>query len=193
MDLFQEIDALIAEIEAAKPVPFSASAMINKQELLERLDRIKDTSPEELKQARWMMRDREELLERTRKEAEQVVSDARVERDRLVAKTEIVSAANREADKIIDDAKSRAREIRMEAEDYVDAKLANFEVVLQKTLAAVAKGRESLRGRLDLQAQELQAAEEALTDQGPDGPQRRPDRAPETKAEPSGNVKIRRP
>jgi hypothetical protein len=45
----------------------------------------------------------------------------------------------------------------MEAEDYVDAKLANFEIVLQKTLAAVARGRESLRGRLE-------AAEQAAVD-----------------------------
>jgi hypothetical protein len=40
--------------------------------------------------------------------------------------------------------------MRLEAEDYVDAKLANFEVVLNKTLTAVERGRERLRGRLDV-------------------------------------------
>jgi cell division septum initiation protein DivIVA len=150
MDLMQELEAVIDEIKGAKNVPFSASAMIDRQGLLDRLESIRQGSPEELKQARWLMRDREELLAKAQREAEQLLADARSERDRLVARTEIVNQANREADKIIEEAKERAREIRMEAEDYVDAKLASFEVVLQKTLTAVMKGRESLRGRVDM-------------------------------------------
>jgi cell division septum initiation protein DivIVA len=67
----------------------------------------------------------------------------------MVSKTEVVQAAAREADRIVDDAKEHARQIRLEAEDYVDAKLANFEIVLAKTLKAVERGREKLRGRLD--------------------------------------------
>ena len=153
MDLMDELDVIIEKITKAKPVPLSASAMINKQEILDHLESLKQTAPEELKQARWVMRDRDEVLQSTQRQAEKLVSDAQAERDRLVAKTEIVAAANREADKIIEDAKNRAREIRMEAEDYVDAKLASFEVVLSKTLAAVEKGRERLRGRLDVQAE----------------------------------------
>ena len=82
-------------------------------------------------------------------EREAILQAARMERDELLARTEIVRAASHEADRIIEDAKVHAREIRMQAEDYVDAKLANFEIVLQKILAAVARGRESLRGRLE--------------------------------------------
>lgn len=153
MDVIAELEAVMEEIRTAKPVPFSASAMINKKEMVERLERIRGEIPEELRQARWLVQDRDDVLIRVRQEAEALLAEARSERDRLVSRTEIVNAANREAEKIIEEAKSRAREIRVEAEDYVDAKLANFEVVLQKTLAAVAKGRESLRGRLDLGAQ----------------------------------------
>lgn len=176
MDVLEEIEAIMEEIRNAKPVPFSASAMINKQEILDKLESIRQNAPEELKQARWVMRDRDDLLSKTQKEAEEMVGQAQAERDRLVARTEIVAAANREADKIIEEAKGRAREIRMEAEDYVDAKLANFEVVLQKTLAAVVKGRESLRGRLDAAQPDEVEAEPEL------------DETSET-----GNVRIRRP
>lgn len=177
VDIIEELEAVIEEIRSAKNVPFSASAMIDRQSLLDRLESIRQSSPEELKQARWLMRDRDELLGRSQKEAEQLLADARAERDRLVARTEIVNAANREADKIIEEAKGRAREIRMEAEDYVDAKLASFEVVLQRTLSAVIKGRESLKGRPDLS--EL-AQEEVIE-------------APPTPAIPPGtNVRIRR-
>lgn len=179
MDVLEELEAVMEEIRTAKPVPFSASAMVNKQQLLDRLEGIKQTVPEELKQARWIMRDREELLSRTQTDLEKMVADATEERDRMVSRTEIVGTANREADKIIEEAKARAREIRMEAEDYVDAKLANFEVVLQKTLGAVTKGRESLRGRLD----------EAGSDE--DDNETRESR-PVSGDEPTGNVRIRR-
>jgi F0F1-type ATP synthase membrane subunit b/b' len=97
--------------------------------------------------------DRHDVLAQSREEAEAIIRRARIERDEMLSRTEIVRNASHEADRIIEDAKVHAREIRMQAEDYVDAKLANFEIVLQKTLAAVARGRESLRGRLERAAQ----------------------------------------
>ena len=128
MDMAEELSAVIDEIRSAKPVPFSASAMVNKKSLVDRLREVRENLPREIQQAQDVVADREGALSQTRAEAEAMI---------------------READRIIEDAKIRAREIRMEAEDYVDAKLANFEIVLQKTLAAVARGRVSLQGRLE--------------------------------------------
>jgi cell division septum initiation protein DivIVA len=150
MQFVTELENVIQDIRDARPVPFSASAVINRKEVLDRLERLYESMPEDLRKANWVMKDRDEVLTRIQQEAQELLAQAREERERLVARTEIVLHANREADKIIEDAKLRAREIRMEAEDYVDAKLASFEVVLQKTLAAVVKGRESLQGRLEM-------------------------------------------
>src|SRR2546421_1782996 len=130
MDMAEELSAVIDEIRSAKPVPFSASAMVNKKSLVDRLREVRENLPREIQQAQDVVADREGALSQTRAEAEAMIREAEVERDRLLARTEIVSAASREADRIIEDAKIRAREIRMEAEDYVDAKLANFEIVL---------------------------------------------------------------
>ena len=47
------------------------------------------------------------------------------------------------------DADAEAVRMRRETDDYVDAKLANFEVALHKTIAAVQKGRDKIRGRAD--------------------------------------------
>jgi cell division septum initiation protein DivIVA len=149
MDTADELSAVIDEIRSAKPVPFSASAMVNKKSLVDRLEEVRENLPREIQQAHDVVADREEALSQARAEVEAMIREAEAERDRLLTRTEIVGAASREADRIIEDAKIRAREIRMEAEDYVDAKLASFEIVLQKTLAAVARGRESLRGRLE--------------------------------------------
>ena len=45
---------------------------------------------------------------------------------------------------------SCSSELRRETDDYVDQRLASFELTLSKTLAAVQRGRERLHGRSDL-------------------------------------------
>jgi hypothetical protein len=146
MDLIEQIEELQVLVEEAKAVPLSSSAVVNREELLELLAQLKEAVPDEIRQARWMSRDRDELLARARKEAERVIQEAAEQRDRLLSRTEIVHAAQRDAERIIDDAKERGAQIRAEAEDYVDQKLAAFEILLNKTLSTVARGREQLRG-----------------------------------------------
>jgi hypothetical protein len=146
MDLIERIDELQVLIEEAKAVPLSSSAVVNREELLELLAQLKEEVPDEVRQARWMARDRDELLARARKEAERILAEAREQRDRLLSRTEIVHAAEREGERITDEARDRAARMKAEAEDYIDQKLAAFEILLNKTLATVAKGREQLRG-----------------------------------------------
>jgi hypothetical protein len=148
--LLEELDVVMQEIMEAKPVPLSASAMINKKSLLTKLENIRRNAPEELRQARYMVQNRDGLLSGAQSEIDELRRQVYAERDRILARTDIVIAANKEADRILDEARKRAAQIRGEAEDYVDSKLASFEVVLQKTMASVTKGRESLGGRLDV-------------------------------------------
>jgi vacuolar-type H+-ATPase subunit H len=147
-----DVEAQIAQMEQllaeARPVPLSASVMINRKDFDDIIAEIRSQLPEEIRQSRWVLKERDELLAQAAREAESIVEDARTERDRLVSDTEVVRAARREAEHIIDEAREQARTLRLEAEDYVDSKLANFEIVLHKTLNAVEKGRERLRGRL---------------------------------------------
>jgi hypothetical protein len=146
MDLIERIEELQVLVEEAKAVPLSSSAVINREEFLELLAQLKQEVPEEIRQARWMSRDRDELLGRARKEAERIIAEAREQRDRLLSRTEIVHAAEREAERITDDAKERSAKMRLEAEDYIDQKLAGFEILLNKTIATVERGRAQLQG-----------------------------------------------
>lgn len=146
MDLIERIDELQLLVEEAKAVPLSSSAVINRDEFLELLAQLKETVPEEIRQARWMSRDKDELLARARKEAERIVTEAQEQRDRLLSRTEIVQAAQREGERIVDEGRERAAKLRIEAEDYIDQKLAAFEILLNKTLGTVGRGREQLRG-----------------------------------------------
>lgn len=145
-DILAKLDDIV---RGARSMPLSASAMIPRAEVLEIIETLRARLPEELSRARGLLRDAESVIDRGRMEGEKVVERAKHEREKMISKTEIVQAAAREADRLVATAEAQAHRIRSEAEAYVEGKLANFEVVLQKTLAAVERGRARLSGNLE--------------------------------------------
>lgn len=129
----------------AKTMPLSTSALITKDEVLELLEDALDRLPEELRQARWMLKERQEFLDKVKREGDEILEAARVRAERMVQRTEIVREAQQTAQRTVDDAREEARRLRHEAEDYCDQKLASFEIVLERTMKTVQAGREKLR------------------------------------------------
>ncbi len=145
-DALAELEELVA---SARPVPLSMSVMVHRSTLEELVGRLREDLPEEVREARWILKERDDLLEQARIDAQRITADAQAERERLIEESEVAKAAQRRAEEIVEDAREQARVLRLEAEDYVDAKLANFEIALQRTLRTVERGRERLRGRDD--------------------------------------------
>lgn len=146
MDVNAKIDELIEIVESARAMPMSTSAVINRAQVLELLDHLKHGLPEEMDRARRVLSDRESVLEEGRREAERLIERTRGERDSIINNTDISREAQDAASRILSDARREADQIRSEADEYVDQKLANFEVVLTKTLQAVGRGRDKMRG-----------------------------------------------
>jgi hypothetical protein len=114
------------------------------------------------------------MVQEARAEAQRIIESAHAERGSLVSDTQIARQSQDEAERILAEARREADEIRAEADDYVDSKLANFEVVLTKTIGSVDRGREKLLGR-DPYAEDGQGYG---TEDDPDAPERSAD--PET-------------
>ncbi|WP_051451584.1 hypothetical protein [Actinospica robiniae] len=146
MDVNAKIDELIEIVEGARAMPMSASCVINRTQVLELLDELKRGMPEEMDRARRVLDDRESVLAEGRREAERLIERTRGERDSIINNTDISREARGAASHILDEARREADAIRAEADEYVDQKLANFEVVLGKTLQAVGRGRDKMRG-----------------------------------------------
>lgn len=132
-------------VSTAKSLPLSTSVVISKDEVLSLLDEAIERLPEELRQARWMLKERDEFLDKVKREGDEVLDAARQRAERMVQRQEIVREAQRTAQRTIDDAQEEARRLRHEAEDYADQKLAGFEIVLERTMKTVQAGREKLR------------------------------------------------
>ncbi|CAM5552130.1 Cell division initiation protein OS=Streptomyces alboniger OX=132473 GN=CP975_25715 PE=4 SV=1 [Streptomyces alboniger] len=146
MDVQKKLDEIVSAVSGARSMPMSASCVVNRADLLAMLEEVRAALPGSLAQAQELIGDRQQMVEQARQEAERIIGQAHAERGSLISDTEVARRSQAEADRILAEARQEAEEVRAEADDYVDSKLANFEVVLTKTLGSVGRGREKLLG-----------------------------------------------
>ncbi len=147
MDVLVLIDKLDDLVHNAKQVPLTDQVRVDKEEIYDLLDQMRATIPEEIKQARWIVKERQEMLAEAKREAERIVKEARERQEQLISGEEVMKAAERAAEDIVEEAQAREREIRLGAEDYADEILNTLEINLSKFIAAVQRGRDRLAGR----------------------------------------------
>jgi cell division septum initiation protein DivIVA len=149
MDVLVLIDKLDDLIHNAKRtmMPGSDQVRLDREEIYDILDQMRATIHEEIKQARWIVKERQEMLAEAKREAERIIKEARERQTQLISDQEVTKQAERAAEDIIEDARAREREIRLGAEDYADEILNTLEVNLSKFIAAVQRGRERLQGK----------------------------------------------
>ena len=133
-------------IDSAPNVPLSSTPRISREEALDLIDEAIVRFPEELRAARWLLKEREEFVAKMHHEGEEMLEQARARAERMVQRTEVVKAAETRAYQILDTAEAEARRLRHEVEDFCDQKLASFEIVLERTLKMVSSGRAKLQG-----------------------------------------------
>jgi hypothetical protein len=132
-------------VDNGRPFPMSTTVRVEKDEVLGLLDEAIERLPEELRQARWLLKEREEFLAKCQREGDDILEAARARAAAMVQRTEVVRSAQQEARRTVEEARDESRRLRHEAEDYCDQKLASFEIVLERTLKTVGAGREKLR------------------------------------------------
>ena len=131
-------------IATARTIPLSSSPMINRDEMVDLLEEALHRLPDELRQARWLLKERKEFLTKTRREADDILDAARNQAERMVQRTEVVRAAELRARQIVEAAETKSRQMRLEVEDFCDQRLASFEIILDKVARTVKAGRERL-------------------------------------------------
>ena len=149
MDLAGRLTQLEELVREAKSMPLSSSVLVSREEVLEMLHEMQEALPEEIKQARWVVKDREELLAKARAEGDRIVEQAREEQRRLAMRDEVAKRAEEESAQMLQDAEDTTLGMRREAEDYVDGKLAQFEITLRKILEDAQTTARSLAKTLD--------------------------------------------
>jgi F0F1-type ATP synthase membrane subunit b/b' len=149
MDSIEKLNTGITLVEEARGVPLSASCVVHRSEMLEILDSARESLPHDLFQAEEILSKKDSLIDEGRSSSEQMIATAREEVARMIEQTAIVQAARDEAQRILDDARTQAADERAEVDSYIDGRLATLAVILNKTMDAVARGRDRLDGAND--------------------------------------------
>ena len=143
-ELLDTLEQLIAEVEEARPVPLSNNVRINRDEFVTRLRELQAALPEELRAARWMVREREKYVARTNERAREMLGKAKSRSEEMVSESHIVAEAVEEANRLVRNSEKDAERIRLEAEDYAERHLTEAETVLGELLRYVREARAEL-------------------------------------------------
>jgi cell division septum initiation protein DivIVA len=146
-DIETDLRDLIELIVNAKQMPLSNSALVPRDDVLALLEQALHNLPDEIREARWALRDREELMAAEVQKAQQLMDQVRAEAARMVDKTEVVRQSRLKAEQIVSDAQAQARQMVNEHEDYLDGKLGSYEIVMERLLKTIRSGRERLNAQ----------------------------------------------
>ncbi len=145
MNLVILLDRLDQLIDSAPEIPLTGKSLIDADEALDLIDKIRNAIPEEVKRAEWLASEKERVIQESQVEAEKIVVEAEEYVAKLVSESEILKKANDEAKKIVETARQEAREMEKGAQEYAREVLANLQGSLEKTLTVVKKGQEELK------------------------------------------------
>jgi len=138
------IRRIVDIIATAPSVPLSSAPRIDRDEVIEFLEDALVRLPDEIRQARWMLKERHEFLEKTKREADEILGAARQQAERMMQRTEVVRAAESRARQVVDAADEESRRLKNETEDFLDQRLGSFEILLDRLQKTVSHGRNRL-------------------------------------------------
>lgn len=147
MDVLVLIDKLDDLIHNAKSVPLTDTVRVEKEDVYDILDQMRASIPEEIKQARWIVKERQDMLAEAKREAERLLQEARDRAEQIASKEEVVRIAHEQSEQILREADERGLEVRTGAEDYADEIFGTLEANLDKFLTAVRRSRDRLGAR----------------------------------------------
>jgi len=120
LDLLDELEEIV---DTAPSVPLTGKIMVESSEILEIVDDIKKSLPEDVKQAKWLKDEKERILAEAKEEYEKIILEAKKQAGFLVDNNDITLKAKKRADSISDAADDYSKVLKMKTYDYLDRML----------------------------------------------------------------------
>jgi cell division septum initiation protein DivIVA len=145
MDILQMIDHLEELLNESRPLPFTHNVIVDEDRMLDLIDQMRVSIPEEVKKAQQLLAQRDRLLAQAQEEANRTIAIAREKSDQLIERDQVVQTAYTQADQIKVKAENEALIIRQEADNYVMETLRNLEMEMERSLNQVRNGIRALQ------------------------------------------------
>ena len=145
MELLNILNELEELIEESPKVPMTRRIMVDENRILDYLDRIRTSLPEEIRQAKWLVKERDKVLTESKKEAQRMLEDVNRQIEQKAEGSEIARQAETIAQQTVQKAEEVSSQIRQGAREYADDILMGLEDKLSKMLDEIQQGRNELR------------------------------------------------
>lgn len=132
-------------VERARGLPMSATVMVSKDDLLDLLDAAVAALPDELRRARWLLRDQEAIIADGQRKVAEIIEQGSAQVQQMASKEQVVRQAKLQAATVLEEANEEARRRRHEVDDYCDQKLAKMQIVLERIQKTVTAARDHLQ------------------------------------------------
>ncbi len=143
------VSELMLAVSEAKAIPASGKVIIDREQMLQTLEMLYERLPEEMRAARWMVRERDTFVARTNERVRGMVAKARKKAEQLVSETNIIEEATEQANVLVRRSEDHAHQIRLEAEDYAEDRLERLEALLVRVLEQIRVMRTELHQTRD--------------------------------------------
>lgn len=145
MDILHLVDRLEELFNESRPFPFTHSVLVNEDRMLDLIDQMRVSIPEEIKKAQQLLAQRDRLLAQAQEEANRTLALAREKSDQMLERDSIVADAKIRAEQIIQQAQVDIVATRREADEYVLDTLARLEQEMERSLSQVRNGIRTLQ------------------------------------------------
>lgn len=145
MDILHLVDRLEELFNESRSIPFTHSVIVDEDRMLDIIDQMRVSIPEEIKKAQQLLAQRDRILAQSQEEANRTIALARDKGEQLLDRDSVVQNAQSKADQIVEQAHREADVIRQEADDYVLETLTKIEMEMERNLAQVRNGISALK------------------------------------------------
>jgi F0F1-type ATP synthase membrane subunit b/b' len=153
MDILHLVDRLEELFNESRSIPFTHSVVVDEDRMLDIIDQMRVSIPEEIKKAQQLLAQRDRLLAQAQEEANRTISLAREKSEQIIERDSIVQSAQTRAEQIVAQARTEADATKREADGYVLDTLSRIEMELDRSLTQVRNGIRALQNEKQIQQQ----------------------------------------
>lgn len=140
MDILHLVDRLEELFNESRTLPFTRSAVVDEDKMLDIIDQMRVTIPNEVKQAQQVLSQKDRVMAQAQEEANRIVALAREKAEQMVMHEAIVKTATARAEQILTQARTEAATIRRDADDYVIEGLQHLDSEMTRLQSQVRNG-----------------------------------------------------
>ncbi len=134
-------------VATGKKLPLTNNVVLDQATVLELIDQLRVSVPDEVRQARRITEEAGRITERSREEGDAIIARAQEQAAQMLEERELVRAAQQRAGELLEQAQLEAREVRRGADEYAAGVLIRLEGECIKALTSIKRGIDMLDDR----------------------------------------------